>query len=110
VGSPDFVDYPVTQVRWEGKWIQGRTGLIYAFDAENTGISGPGKISGSHALGGRPTPQNPLRHPALIEPIYCKNILFENFFTDYYLMWSIHPTNCENITIRNLKINLRVSK
>ncbi len=27
LGTPDFADYPVTQVRWEGKWIQGRTGL-----------------------------------------------------------------------------------
>ncbi len=27
LGSPDFADYPVTQVRWEGKWIQGAHGL-----------------------------------------------------------------------------------
>ncbi len=27
LGSPDFADYPVTQVRWEGKWIQGRVGI-----------------------------------------------------------------------------------
>lgn len=104
VGSPDFSDYPVTQVRWEGKWIEGYTGLIYAIDAENIGISGPGKIAGNHALGGRPTPRMPLRHPALIEPICCRNIVFEDFSTDYYLMWAIHPTNCENITIRNLTI------
>ena len=103
-GTPDFVDYPVTQVRWEGKWIQGRTGLIYALDCDNIGISGPGKIAGSHALGGRPTPQNPLRHPALIEPIGCTNILFEDFSADYFLMWAIHPTYCENVTIKNLTI------
>ena len=30
LGTPDFADYPVTQVRWEGKWIQGHIGLIYA--------------------------------------------------------------------------------
>ena len=24
VGTPDFEDYPVMQVRWEGKWIPGR--------------------------------------------------------------------------------------
>ncbi len=29
-GSPDIADYPVTQVRWEGKWIPGYVGLIYA--------------------------------------------------------------------------------
>ena len=104
LGSPDFSDYPVTQVRWEGKWIPGHTGLIYAVGCDNTGISGPGKIAGSHALGGRPTPKNPLRHPALIEPIGCTNILFEDFSADYYLMWAIHPTYCENINIRNLTV------
>ena len=59
LGSPDFADYPVTQVRWEGKWIQGRTGLIYAIDASNIGVVGPGKIVGNPALGGRPNAQNP---------------------------------------------------
>src|SRR6195952_630544 len=41
LGSPDFADYPVSQVRWEGKWIQGHVGLIYALNANNTGIIGP---------------------------------------------------------------------
>src|SRR5215813_11633092 len=34
-GTPDFGDYPVTQVRWEGKWIEGHVGLIYAIGAEH---------------------------------------------------------------------------
>lgn len=104
LGSPDFADYPVLQVRWEGKWIQGRTGLIYALNADHIGIVGLGKIAGNNALGGRPTAQNPLRHPALIEPIGCNDVRFEDFSTDYRLMWSIHPTYCENISIKNLTI------
>jgi polygalacturonase len=103
-GTPEFADYPVMQVRWEGKWIQGHTALIYAVDADGIGIVGPGHIAGNHALGGRPNAQNPLRHPALIEPVNCKNIRFEDFSTDYYLMWSLHPTYCENISIKNLTI------
>ncbi|MBD0279556.1 MAG: right-handed parallel beta-helix repeat-containing protein [Flavisolibacter sp.] len=103
-GSPDFADYPVMQVRWEGKWIPGHTALIYAVDADNIGIVGSGKIMGNHALGGRPTTQNPLRHPALIEPIGCNNIRLEDFSTDYHLMWSLHPTYCENIFIKGLTI------
>src|SRR5882724_3771099 len=59
-GSPDFADYPVTQVRWEGKWIPGHVGLIYAIDANQIGIAGSGKVIGNPALGGRPTAQNPL--------------------------------------------------
>jgi len=104
LGSPDFADYPVSQVRWEGKWVKGHVGLIYAFNANNAGITGPGKIAGSHALGGRPNAENPLRHPALIEPIGCNNLRFEDFSTDYYLMWSMHPTNCQHLVFRNLTI------
>jgi polygalacturonase len=103
-GVPEFSSYPVMQVRWEGKWIQGYTALIYATDSENITIKGSGRITGNYGLGGRPSKDNPLRHPALIEPINCKNILFEGFSTDYYLMWSIHPTYCENVSIRNVTI------
>ncbi len=103
-GTPDFADYPVTQVRWEGKWIQGHVGLIYAIDSERIGIVGAGKIVGNVALGGRPNAANPLRHPALIETINCREIRFEDFSTDYRLMWCIHPTLCENISFKNLTI------
>ena len=103
-GSPDFSDYPVAQVRWEGKWMKGHVGLIYAFDARNIGIVGPGKIIGNPVLGGRPNAQYPLRHPALIEPIGCTNIRFEDFSTSYRSMWSIHPTYSDHISIRNLTI------
>jgi polygalacturonase len=103
-GSPDFADYPVTQVRWEGKWIPGYVGLIYAIDANQIAIAGPGKIIGNVALGGRPTAQNPIRHPALIVFIRCRDVALERFSAEYRLMWCIHPTNCENVTIRNLTI------
>ncbi len=103
-GTPDMDDYPVTQVRWEGRWIPGHTALIYAIDADDTGIVGPGKIIGNDALGGRPRPGSPLRHPAFIEPINCANIRFEDFSTSYHLMWSLHPTLCRNVTIKNLTI------
>jgi polygalacturonase len=103
-GSPDFADYPVTQVRWEGKWIQGHIGLIYALDASHTGVVGPGKIAGNPALSGRPTRDNPLRHPALIEPMSCTDLRFEDFSSEYRSMWSLHATYCENALFRNLTI------
>lgn len=104
LGSPDFADYPVTQVRWEGKWIQGHVGLIYAIGADHIGIVGPGKIAGNAALAGRPNARNPLRHPSLVEPIGCNDMRLEDFSTEYRSMWSIHTTYCENILIRNLTI------
>jgi polygalacturonase len=103
-GSPELADYPVSEVRWEGKWIPGRTALIYAIGANNLGIVGPGKIVGNPAVGGRPNQQDPLRRPALIEPIDCRDVRLEDFSTSHRLMWSIHPTNCENVTIGNLTI------
>ena len=108
-GTADFADYPVGQVRWEGKWIQGHLGLIHARDAEGIGIVGPGRggtaqILGAHELGGRPTKEMPLRHPCLVEPINCKGVRLEGFSTDYFRMWSLHPTNCEDVTIKGLTI------
>ncbi len=103
-GTLDCADYPVTQVRWEGKWIEGHTALLYAIDAANIGIAGPGRIVGNPALGGRPNKQNPLRHPALIEFIRCRNVRLEGFSTSYDHMWSVHPTDCEDVTIRGLTI------
>lgn len=104
LGSPDLGDYPVMQVRWEGKWIQGHVGLIYAVDAENIAITGPGTIAGNEPLGGRPSKDDPLRRPALIEPMNCRNVRFEGFTTSYRRMWSIHLTYCEQVHIRNLTI------
>lgn len=79
LGTPDLADYPVTQVRWEGKWIQGHVGLICAIGASNIGITGSGRIVGNPAVGGRPNSRDPLRHPALVEPIGCTNVLLEGF-------------------------------
>ena len=103
-GTPNFDDYAVTTVRWEGKWIPGHVALIYAIDAQNIAVIGAGKIIGNPALAGRPRPDAPLRHPALIEFIRSNGIHLEGFSTEYKSMWSVHPTSCENITIKNLTI------
>jgi polygalacturonase len=102
-GSPDYADYPISQVRWEGKWIQGHVALIYAIDASHIGIIGPGKI----VLNVPPAPpfhQWTLRRPTLVEPIRCSDLHFEGFSTSYRGMWSMHPTCCENLVFKNLTI------
>jgi polygalacturonase len=45
-----------------------------------------------------------LRRPALIEPIDCTDIHFEGFSTEYHIMWSIHLTYCDTVSIKNLTI------
>jgi polygalacturonase len=83
IGSPDLEDYPVVKVRWEGRWIDGHRGLVYAQNAHHIAIIGPGKISGSSALGGRQMP----RRPVVIEPMNSTDIRLEDFSTEQRLMW-----------------------
>ena len=108
-GSPDMTDYPVTEVRWEGKWIEGHIALLYAIDASHIGIAGPGKIAGAETLGGRPqrgvtTGEGSYRHPALIEFVRCDTVHLKDFSTTYQHMWNVHPTCCTNLLIEGLNI------
>ena len=82
LGTPDFADYPVSQVRWEGKWIPGppRTDLRDRRQPHRRrGARQDRRQQGAR----RPAqPQNPLRHPALVEPIGCRDVRLEDFSTD----------------------------
>jgi polygalacturonase len=100
LGSPDLDDYPVIKIRWEGKWVDGHRALIFATNASDIEISGPGKISGNTALTGRQMP----RRPVLIEPINCDGVRLEGFATEHRSMWSIHPTYCDNVVATHLTI------
>lgn len=101
-GSPDMADYPVTQVRWEGHWIKGYIGFISAQDAENVGIVGPGRIIGSPEVKGRVDRKTQLRLPALLEFVNCRNVRFEDCYTENFGMWSIHPVYCENVSFKKV--------
>jgi polygalacturonase len=105
LGTQDLADYPITQVRWEGRWVKGYIGLISAMDAENFAILGTGKIVGNAAIVGRVDRVTQLRHPALLEFTNCKNIRVEDCTTSQNDMWSIHPTYCENITFKNVTVH-----
>jgi polygalacturonase len=132
LGSPDIADYPLTQVRWEGRWIKGYGAFINARDAENISIVGKGKLIASPAIKGRvvnadgspmvyrrppagtkPDPNGPtnvarqdiIRHPALMEFTHCKNVLVQDVFTQGNDMWSTHPVYCENVTFKNVVIH-----
>ncbi len=56
IGSPDPNDYPMMDIRWEGRWQPGRRALIYSANVEHIGIIGPGRIEGNPAVA---APQNP---------------------------------------------------
>jgi polygalacturonase len=132
LGSPDIADYPMTQVRWEGRWIKGYGAFISAQDAENVNIIGKGRIiatseikgrvrhadgspivSGRPPAGSAPAPEVPtnvarqdiIRNPALMEFTRCKNVLVQDVFTQGNDMWSTHPVYCENVAFRNVAIH-----
>lgn len=105
LGSGDMADYPIAEVRWEGRWIKGYSGLISAMDSGNFGISGSGKIVASSAIKGRVERSTGLRLPALLEFTNCRNAIVQDSFTSQAGMWSIHPVYCENVTFKNLTID-----
>ncbi len=104
LGSPDMADYPLAQVRWEGRWIKGYSALITANDAQNIGIIGPGRIVGSEAVKGRVDRATKLRLPALLEFVNCNGVRVEDCYTQNFGMWSIHPTYCENVSFNKVVV------
>src|SRR5256885_194302 len=60
-GSPDIADYPMVDVRWEGRWQPGHRGPLYANAGSHIGILGPGRLQGSS---GPPPPPDVAPAPA----------------------------------------------
>ena len=100
VGSPDLEDYPIVKGRWEGHWIDAHRALISAHQANHIAIVGPGTIAGDLTLGNRQMP----RRPCVIEPIECQDVRLEGFTAKQKRMWTIHPTYCENVVVKNVTI------
>jgi polygalacturonase len=100
-GSGDTNDYPMMDIRWEGRWQPGRRALIYAANVDHTGIIGPGRIEGNAAMA---APQNP-RGAVVLEPISCNDLRWEDFTVTQGRNWATHPTYCNGVVIKNIKIS-----
>ena len=101
IGSGDMNDYPMMDIRWEGRWQPGRRALIYSANVEHTGIIGPGRIEGNPAVA---APQNP-RGVVVLEPISCNDVRWEDFTVTQGGNWATHPTYCTDVVIKNVNIN-----
>ena len=99
-GSPDPADYPMIDVRWEGRWQPGRRALIYAADVDHIGIVGPGRIAGNAAVA---APQNP-RGAVVLEPISCHDVHWEGFTVTQGGNWATHPTYCTDVLVKGVTI------
>lgn len=104
-GSPDLADYPVTEVRWEGKWIKGHIGLVSARDVAGIGLAGKGRIVGNPDIKGRVDKASGLRHPALLEFVECQGVAVRDIVTQQNDMWSVHPVYCDDISFLNVTVN-----
>ncbi len=102
-GSADMDDYPMTDVRWEGRWEPGHRGLIYATNAEDVAIIGPGLIAGNAKVA---APQNP-RGAVVVEFASCRNVRWEDFSITQGGNWATHPVYCSDVIISNLTISGR---
>jgi polygalacturonase len=100
-GSPDADDYPMMDVRWEGRWQPGRRALIYSANVDHTGIIGPGRIEGNAAVA---APQNP-RGVVVLEAISCDDVHWEGFTITQGGNWATHPTYCTGVNIKNVTIH-----
>jgi polygalacturonase len=103
-GSPDLADYPIVQVRWEGRWTPGYVGLIWAQGASQVALAGKGRIMGSKAIPGRIERATGLRHPALLEFVDVQGLSVTEVYTEQNDMWSIHPVYCDDVVFRGVTV------
>jgi polygalacturonase len=99
-GSTDPNDYPLIPVRWEGAQVQGHRALIYAQDAHDVSIIGPGSLMGGAGMGRLRNP----RGPVMVELVNCSNVRLERFSDHYVRLWSIHLLYCHEVLARRLFI------
>lgn len=128
--SNDFNEYlPVVLTRWEGIECYNFSPLIYANGCTNIAVTGEGTLQGQgeawwpwkankqkiagklyeDAVNGVPVKDRILGkegglRPSFVQPINCKNVLIEGFTIKNGPMWTIHPVYCENIIVRNVKV------
>lgn len=100
IGSGDTNDYPMMDIRWEGRWQPGRRALIYSANVEHIGIIGPGRFEGNPAVA---APQNP-RGSVVLEPISCSDVRWEGFTVSQGGNWATHPTYCTDVIIKDVMI------
>ncbi|TAK51757.1 MAG: glycoside hydrolase family 28 protein [Bacteroidetes bacterium] len=130
--SQDFNDYlPAVFSRHEDVECYKYSSFIYANGKENIAITGEGTLNGQGKLwwewkkdttgnekelfamakNGVPVKErvfdgtNGRRlRPAFFQPMNCKNILVEGVTFLYGGFWTITPTYCENVIVRNIRI------
>ena len=130
--SQEFDDYlPAVFSRHEDTECYKFSAFIYANGKTNIAITGEGTLNGQGKpwwrmkqenkdsetrlvqMGNNDVPveqrvfdgtNNNYLRPAFFQPMRCKNILVEGVTFLYGAFWTITPTYCENVIVRNIRI------
>jgi polygalacturonase len=121
LGSKDLADYRL-EPGPHAKGDANQKHLIFARDAENVGLAGPGRIDGQGSAfwvpSGRvaPPPKDswkdvatydwkPLDRPSpLLEFYNCRNLRLEQVRIENASGWTVRPIQCENVWITGITI------
>ena len=129
--SQDFNDYlPAVLANFEGSEVYMYSPFIYAYKQENIAITGKGVLNGqgkpwweqrkSPAFGNQKLidmneNEVPLKDrlfdsltnylpPNFFGPLNCKHVLLEGVSFKYGAFWTINPSFCEDVIVRNINI------
>jgi polygalacturonase len=122
---------PTVFTRWQGIECFNFSPFIYAIDATNVAITGPGTIDGNAQAGpwfGFDSQRGPdwdrlqqmavdnvpiqqrqfgdghFLKPNLIQLYRCRNVLISDVSIRNAAMWAVHPVLSQNVTVRNVNI------
>ncbi|MFA9389718.1 MAG: glycosyl hydrolase family 28 protein [Prolixibacteraceae bacterium] len=130
--SQDFSDYlPAVLTNWEGSEVYSYSPFIYAYEQENIAITGKGTLNGqgkpwwelrknkafgNYRLAQMNEDEVPVKErifdnthtnylpPVFFGPLYCKNVLLEGIRFEYGAFWTVNPSFCTNLIIRDIYI------
>ncbi|AHG87909.1 glycoside hydrolase family 28 [Gemmatirosa kalamazoonensis] len=132
--SADPAHYlPMVLTRWEGTECYNYSPLVYAYEATNVAITGPGTLDGNGAAGfaawraKQDADVNRLRQmgidqvpvhervfgpghvlrPGMVQLFGCRNVLLDGFTIVDATFWSVHPLLCQNVTMRGVTVRSR---
>lgn len=105
-GSQEVADYPAVDSRWEGANRKTHAPLIGGDGLENVAVVGRGTVDGRGAFWWKMLREHSLDHPRprLISFSRCTNVLIEGITLTNSPSWTIHPFNCENVTVNKVTI------
>lgn len=90
---------------WKGKWGHGDKKYDARNESQHTANERLKKMAEENVpVAQRVFGEGDYLRPSFVEPYKCKNVLIEGVTIKDSPMWIIHPTLCENVTIRKVKV------